>query len=138
VAASSASDAEQIIFGTWLTQGASAIVRVAPCGDGLACGTITWLWEPIDPSGAPVLDRQNPDAGLRARPLLGTRILSGFRPSGEDRWTGGQIYNPEDGRAYSATLIHRNADTLVVEGCVLMFCRVQVWRRVSSVCDEPR
>jgi Delta7-sterol 5-desaturase len=126
--------AEPTIFGTWLTQGASAIVRVARCEDGQACGTIVWLWQPRNEAGQPRTDGENPDPQRRAQPLVGAAILAGFRQAPSGGWTGGTIYNPEDGRTYAATLRVDGADGLIVEGCVLFLCKKQLWRRTSAVC----
>jgi sterol desaturase/sphingolipid hydroxylase (fatty acid hydroxylase superfamily)/uncharacterized protein (DUF2147 family) len=123
------------ILGEWATQGMSAKVKVAPCAEraALICGTITWLWEPVDDRGRAKTDTENPDARLRGRPLIGLPILSGFRRAAAGELAGGTIYNPEDGRTYDATLRLRGADTLIVEGCFLVFCRKQVWRKVSAI-----
>jgi Delta7-sterol 5-desaturase len=124
------------IFGTWLTQGASAIVRVAPCGDAQACGTIAWLWEPLDERGRPRTDAENSDPKRRLQPLIGATILGGFSQAPSGAWTAGTIYNPEDGRTYTATLRLDGADGLAVEGCVLFICKKQLWRRTSAVCPS--
>lgn len=128
----SAVRAETGPLGDWLTAGASAIVRVAPCGDKL-CGRIVWLWEPRRADGQPMRDDRNTDPALRARPLIGLEMLAGFRPGAAGEWAGGRIYNPEDGSTYSATLTVRDTSTLDVRGCVLFICRSQIWRRPSAL-----
>ena len=117
-------------LGDWLTAGASAVVKITPCatGEGTLCGRIVWLWDP-----ATVTDVRNSDRALRSRPLVGLEMLSGFRPGAPGEWTGGRIYNPEDGNTYGATLKLRDATTLDVRGCVMVFCRSQVWRRPSAL-----
>lgn len=137
-AGAGAASAEGMV-GEWATPGMSAKVAIAPCADrrDRVCGAITWLWEPVDPSGAPKSDGENPDAQLRRRPLIGAQILSGFHAASSGRLEGGTIYNPEDGHTYDASLHLQGSDTLVVEGCVLFICRKQVWRRASSVCATP-
>ena len=117
-------------LGDWLTSGASAVVKIAPCasGEGNLCGRIVWLWDPATEN-----DARNSDAALRSRRLVGLEMLSGFRPGAPGEWTGGRIYNPEDGNTYGATLKLRDATTLDVRGCVMVFCRSQVWRRPSSL-----
>jgi uncharacterized protein (DUF2147 family) len=134
--ASAAAAPQDAVFGEWGTQGMSAKVTVAPCSarSDLVCGTISWLWEPVDASGRPKTDAENPSPDLRGRPLIGAQILSGFRREPSGALDGGTIYNPEDGRTYGATLRLQGADTLAVEGCVLFICRKQIWRRASAVC----
>jgi uncharacterized protein (DUF2147 family) len=111
------------------------MVELAPCSDGVTlCGTIRWLWDAFDERGHPRLDAQNADTGLRIRPLVGLTILSGLKADPAGGWQG-RIYNPEDGQTYRATVKRRGADTLVVEGCVLIVCSKQVWRRASSIAE---
>jgi uncharacterized protein (DUF2147 family) len=131
-----AAQSKEAMLGEWGTPGMSAKVAVARCLGlaDLVCGTISWLWEPVDSSGRPKTDAENPDPHLRGRPLIGLQILSNFRRNSSGMLDGGTIYNPEDGRTYDATLRLQGADSLVVEGCVLFICRKQVWRRANSVC----
>lgn len=125
-----AASAQTTPVGDWLTAGASAMVKIAPCasGDGTLCGRITWLWDP-----ATATDTRNSDLAMRSRSMIGLEMLTGFRPAAAGEWTGGRIYNPEDGNTYSASLKLRDATTLDVRGCVVVFCRSQVWRRPSSL-----
>jgi uncharacterized protein (DUF2147 family) len=126
------------VLGRWVTPGANAIVELAPCaGTSTLCGTIRWLWDPLDERGRPRLDAENADVGLRSRPLLGLAILSGLKPAPVGGWAG-QIYNPEDGQTYRATLRRYGADALLVEGCVLFICRKQVWQKASALADALR
>ena len=63
-------------------------------------------------------------------------MLFDFAPGSRPQsWTGGHIYNPEDGRTYSATLTQRSTDLLEVEGCVLFVCSRQVWRKLPATCN---
>lgn len=133
-----ASGGEADLSGRWLTERANAAVQIGPCetaAAGQLCGTIVWLWQPNDESGRPRRDAENQAAERRARPLIGTEILAGFAAKAPGHWTGGRIYNPEDGRTYDATLRMQGADTLVVEGCVLFICKKQLWRRAGDVCQ---
>jgi uncharacterized protein (DUF2147 family) len=116
--------------GDWLSAGAAAVVKIAPCasGEDALCGRIVWLWDPSMST-----DSRNADPARRSRPLVGMEMLQGFRPGAPGEWTDGRIYNPEDGNTYSATLKVRDATTMEVRGCVLFVCRSQVWRRPSAL-----
>ena len=47
-------------YGSWLTEGGKATIRIANCG-GALCGTIAALKEPNDPAtGRPQTDKNNP------------------------------------------------------------------------------
>ena len=57
--------------GSWRTEEGKATVRIAACGPAL-CGTIIALKEPNDPdTGKPKIDKNNADANLRNRPMIG-------------------------------------------------------------------
>lgn len=110
------------IAGRYLTADGSGIVALAPCG-GAMCGTLATIVKPTP--NAPANDVKNPDPALRARPILGMRILSGLTDAGKD-WRG-EIYDPRRGKTFKS-IVSRNADgSLNVQGCVAMFCQTQVW-----------
>jgi uncharacterized protein (DUF2147 family) len=106
-------------LGTWRTEESKATVRIAACGPAL-CGTIILLKEANDPdTGKPKTDKNNADAGLRNRPMIGVQIVLGMKPSGTANKWSGQVYNAEDGKTYSGSLTLQDANTIKLEGCVL-------------------
>jgi uncharacterized protein (DUF2147 family) len=111
-------------FGRWVTQSGNGHVDIAPCGQS-ACGTIVWG------QGGPSTDTKNPNPALRSRPLIGVRILEGFRqaPNG---WVNGRLYDPESGNSYRGEILPQTDGTLKVKGCVGPICRAQIWRRVRQ------
>jgi uncharacterized protein (DUF2147 family) len=114
--------------GTWLTDESKAMVRVSDCG-GALCASIVSLKEPNDPqTGRPKTDANNVDASKRNRPIVGVQILMGLRPQGANKWSG-QVYNPEDGKTYDATVVMEGANVLKVQGCVLFLCETKTWTR---------
>ena len=115
--------------GTWLTDGGKSHVEIESCGDKL-CGAIVWLKEPNNAKGSPKLDVNNEKESLRGRPILGLDLLTNFAAKGGGKWEGGKIYNPEDGKTYRSKLKLVDADTLEVSGCVLFFCKDQIWTRL--------
>jgi uncharacterized protein (DUF2147 family) len=119
-------------IGTWLTDGQLAHVRIAKCANAL-CGRIVGLRDPIDPAtGRPLTDTGNPNAAKRSRPLMGLQVMVGMRRVGTDQWTG-QLYNADDGKTYTGTLVLTGADSLKVEGCVpgSQMCGAQTWTRAK-------
>lgn len=107
-----------LLLGEWWTPGFNARVRIEHCGDAV-CGHIVWAW---DDSPKDIADK---------RPLVGRQVIEGMRSEGGARWVGGRLYNPEDGRDYKGSVQLQSASRLFVEGCVLMLCRQQIWRRVD-------
>ena len=61
--------------GIWLLDSGKVTVRIAPCGDSL-CGAIVGLAKPLNKQGQPKVDKENPNASLRNRPLMGLTILA--------------------------------------------------------------
>jgi uncharacterized protein (DUF2147 family) len=99
--------------------------------DGLLCGHIYWLKKPLSSAGRPKRDQHNPDARLRDRALCGLRILNGFRRTEARVWSVGQIYNPNDGRAFSSTMTLENDGALRIRGYVglSLFGKTVEWVR---------
>ncbi|MBV9756224.1 MAG: DUF2147 domain-containing protein [Alphaproteobacteria bacterium] len=97
--------------GMWLMP-SKAVLQIFDCG-GLLCGRIVWLERPRNRFGDLIRDVENPDPALRRRALCGQTILWGLRPAGPDRWEGGALYNPDDGRTYRVNAELRTADRFV-------------------------
>ena len=129
LAASAASAADP--RGSWLTEGGKSKIRIADCG-GALCGTIEWLREPNDETGKPKTDKNNADAGMRTRPVMGVPIVLSMKPSGADKWAG-EVYNVEDGKTYSGSITMESATALKLQGCVLggLICKGQTWTRAE-------
>lgn len=108
--------------GLWRTEandaGGYLEVRIAPCADApdRLCGVIERALRPEGP---------NPDYAH-----LGRRILRGMAPAGPGAWDDGEIWAPDEDESYAASL-QLSGDVLTVEGCLLVFCREQDWRRVE-------
>jgi len=117
--------------GVWRRENKRIEVDIAPCG-GELCGTLVWFKRPNDAQGLPLVDFNNPDPALRARPLLGLEILRGFRPDGDGKWVGGTSYNPDDGETYRATMSMQEDGNVRVRAYVFlpMFGETQIWTRV--------
>jgi len=131
VGSTSANAAEGSIVGSWMTDTRSAIVDISFCEPESPCGEITW----VDPNGASVVDRNNPDESLQERPLVGVMMLWGFKAKG-DKWKGGKIYNPKDGKTYKSKVSLNDDGTLKVKGCVGPICKTQTWTRAEPQ-DAP-
>lgn len=119
------------IAGRWATKDHGSIVEFRPCAGAATtmCGRILWLRQPNDAAGRPRTDSHNPNRALRSRSLVGVEIVRGLRRTAPGAWSGGALYNPDDGRTYTGT-IRVNGATLQLRGCALVvFCQTQTWRR---------
>jgi len=113
--------------GRWRTETRNGIVEVERCGASICGRLVSSDGLRTNPN---MLDINNKDAALRSRRLLNLQLLGGFtRGSGE--WTGGTIYNGDDGGTYRATVTPIDADHLKVKGCIIWpLCKSQTWTRV--------
>jgi uncharacterized protein (DUF2147 family) len=53
-----------------------------------------------------------------------------MKPDGADKWSG-QVYNAEDGKTYSGNLTLANANTIKLQGCVMVICKTKTWTRTN-------
>jgi uncharacterized protein (DUF2147 family) len=120
------------ITGTWATGGKEpAKILIYQSGDKFY-GKIIWLKNPAE-NGKPRVDGNNPDPAKRNTPVTGLVILKNFRFNGDDEWRGGQIYDPENGKTYSAYLYLKNRNTLRIRGYigVSLLGRTETWTRAD-------
>jgi uncharacterized protein (DUF2147 family) len=111
------------ILGTWLTANGQSKIEIAPCDDRY-CGTIAWMRTPRN-------DERNEDPAKRGRPLVGARIMTGFKYDGGSTWTGGKLYAPERGKAVDAKLVLTGDDALEVRASAGIARRTVTWTRVK-------
>lgn len=128
LAAGGASARAEPGLGTWVNPKGTVVVRTARCGDAI-CGRVI---------------KASPEARDKARVagtarLVGTQILSGFRPAGAGRWQG-EAFVPDMGVTVTATMVQLGRDALEIEGCSLggYLCRKQVWRRAAPAAKGRR
>jgi len=125
--------------GIWMKPDAErpARIEVRKCGKSQLCAKIIWLENAKDSKGKPLRDIRNSDPGQRGRAILGLPLFSGFTPSGANAWAG-QIYNPEDGNTYSATLTLVSQKQIVLKGCKAfgLLCGQKIWVR-SEIPGKP-
>ncbi len=107
------------IIGNWLTEDGDSRVEVYQKDDGRFYGRVVWLEEPLNDEGKPKVDDQNPDAAMHDVPIIGLEVLQGFTYNqSKEEWTGGTIYDPKNGRTYSAYLRLDGENTLRMRGFV--------------------
>lgn len=117
------------VFGNWRSGKGKVIVEVVPCQENKICANIIGLAKPNSKNGKPKVDRENPDASLRSRPLIGLQVVTGMAPSGKNKWKG-KIYNADDGRTYTAEA-KLSGNKLVIKACWGPFCKDTRFTRVK-------
>ena len=121
--------AKDLIGTKWVTANGSGIIRLEPCGPKL-CGKIAGPGPKADKNGAQT-DVKNPNPALRSRPIVGLAILTGFSDQGKGKLTGGQIYDPTEGKSYRSELRLKPDGKLEVKGCIGPICVSQIWTPLS-------
>jgi uncharacterized protein (DUF2147 family) len=125
--AAAAAASPDAAIGRWRTETRNGIVEVERCGGSICGKLVSSDGLRTNPN---LLDSHNKDASLRGRKLMGLQILGGFT-RGESAWTGGTIYNGDDGGTYRATVTPTDADHLRVKGCIIWpLCKSQTWTRI--------
>lgn len=130
--AAPAADAPDALVGTWLTDEGDSKVDIAATkaadGSTLFVGRVSWLRTPVR-DGQPLRDANNADAALRARPIMGLEILSGFKADGAGGWRGGTIYSPRAGKRYPATVTLGADGRLQIKVDAGLVSRTVAWTR---------
>ncbi len=125
------------ILGVWNNQEKDAKIEIQKCGDTY-CGKIVWLKTPNYPEGSkegapgtPKVDHNNPDNNRRNSPVIGLQIVHNFSYAGENKWTGGKVYDPKNGRTYSGKLTLVSPAQLDLRGFIgiSLIGRTAVWTR---------
>jgi len=114
-------------IGRWRTETRNGVVEVERCGASICGKLVSSDGLRTNPD---MRDINNKDANLRSRKLMNLQIISGFTRE-SDGWSGGSIYNGEDGGTYKATVTPIDADHLKVKGCIIWpLCKSQTWTRI--------
>ena len=113
----------QDIKGKWITEDGDAQVEIYE-SNGKWNGKIVWLQK-----GPDTKDTHNNDEKLRSRKLMGVNILFGLTKK-KDKWEGGRIYNPKNGKDYKCSM-WLDGDKLKVRGHLGIFYETQTWKRAQ-------
>ncbi|KEO73914.1 DUF2147 domain-containing protein [Anditalea andensis] len=122
--------ASDAIVGTWYNTEKDAKVEIFKEGNRFY-GKIVWLQEPTE-NNRPKVDKNNADKSKRDRPIMGMRLLNDFQYK-SGTWEEGTIYDPKNGKTYSATIKKKNENTLEVRGFVgiSLIGRTVEWTRAN-------
>ena len=123
----------QNVVGKWKLEDGSAIVEVYKSGN-VYNGKIVWLQNPTDKDGSPAVDNMNPKKELRTRPIIGLNMLNNLKSDGDGEYSGGTIYDPNNGETYYCSM-EVNGNTLKVRGSLDKagwLGRTMKWYRVKE------
>lgn len=125
------------IIGVWYNQEKDAQIELFKCGEKY-CGKVVWLKEPNYPEGSqdgvpgtPKLDHNNPKPEMKKAPLIGLQIMHDFVFAGGNMWTGGRIYDPENGKIYRGKITFISPHQLNLRGFIgiSLLGRTAIWTR---------
>ena len=121
------------IVGKWLSQNNQTIIQIYANGDSYS-GRVAWYYDPFDDEGKPLTDINNPDPRMQKRRLMGLVILEDLRYSGDNTWTGGEIYQPKRGKTYSCKITMLENETLEVNAYIglTIFGKTVTWSRKNE------
>lgn len=116
------------ITGIWLNSAKDGYVQIYRTKAGTYAGQIVG-----DTDGVVADDVHNPDPAQRDESLLGKRIFYGFEYNGKGYWEDGHIYNPRNGKTYSAWLGLTDDGKLKVHGYIgfSLFGATRLFTRVT-------
>ncbi|RJS92482.1 DUF2147 domain-containing protein [Salinisphaera sp. Q1T1-3] len=121
-----ASNQADDITGVWRTKsgGYVQIYRDGDVYDGRIVGSV---------DGKARYDKNNPDPEKRKRRLLGVVILDHLKPEEDGAYDGGEIYDPNNGKSYSAKAKMTGPDTLDARGYIglSLIGKTQTWHRID-------
>ncbi len=118
---------DNAVLGIWLNAKQDGFIKIYKNNnkfDGVIVGG-------PNPEDASRVDINNPDPNLRSQLLLGKVMLHGFIYESDNKWTRGQIYDPNNGKTYRCELELIDQQNLSVRGYIgfPLFGRTEVWTR---------
>jgi uncharacterized protein (DUF2147 family) len=104
------------IIGIWLSTNKDLKVEMFKQNNKYF-GKIVWFkCDAGQPPMESYKDVENANEKLKKRPWLGMINVENLAFNKSNYWSGGQIYDPNSGRTYSATVKSKAPNTLVVRG----------------------
>lgn len=121
---------QDAIVGYWLNKSKDAKIEIFKRENNRYYGKLVWLKDSLDVDGKPKKDVNNRDPSLRTRLLKDMILLKGFNKD-KNLYTGGTIYDPQNGKTYSCKITFKDRNTLIIRGYVgiPLFGRTTTWTR---------
>ena len=104
-----------------------SVVEIQQSRDGSFAGRVVEILDTKDGPN-PACDKCK--GKLKDKPIKGMTILWGLKADGKDKWSGGHVLDPENGKTYKSKLeLLDGGSKLGMSGCIAFICRQQVWVR---------
>ncbi len=127
------------ITGKWYSEGKRSVVEIVNNKD-IFTGKVVSIIEPLYPKGdvnegKEKMDTLNPDKNKRTQLIVGLEFLKNFKYESNGKWSGGSIYNPDDGKTYFCTMTLQKDGSLLVRGSIDawgLLGKTQIWLRAEE------
>jgi uncharacterized protein (DUF2147 family) len=126
--------AQSGITGVWYNSAKSGKIEIIE-QDNEYTGKIIWIDEPLsEETGKPKVDESNPKKENQNNPIIGLPVLKNFVYEGESKYTGGTVYDPENGKTYKCKMTLIDDNNLDVRGYLgfSFIGRTENWTRASK------
>ena len=122
----------QGIEGVWFNTEKSGKIKIIKKGESYL-GSIIWLEEPTNANGSTKTNENSKDESKHADPIIGLQVLEGFSDNGDGTFSGGTIYDPENGKTYKCKMTLQG-DNLDVRGYIGIpaIGRTENWTRATN------
>lgn len=108
-------------------EGVNSKVKIFKHGDGYRA-QVTWVDNLKMPDGSLRKDVKNPDPAKR-NVQADKIVLIDKVKFNKDKWDGGKIYDPTNGKTYTVTLYFKDDKTLTVKGSIGPFFERMYWTK---------
>ena len=132
------SSEDNYVFGEWFTEDSLSKVHIYRDNESLT-GKNVKKKNPVYPetdkeAGKCKYDRNNPDREKQKRPLIGLKIVWGFKFDGKN-WDEGKIYDPESGKTYNCSIKKLDNNRLKIRGSLDkwgLLGRTTIWTKANE------
>lgn len=121
------------VLGIWFNGEKDAKVEIFKNGTKFY-GRVVWMEKPLNDQGKEAMDDKNPDPTKRTVKLMNMVFMKNFSFDSESgQWTGGEIYDPKNGKTYSCKMKLSSENHLEVRGYIgiSMLGRTEHWERTK-------
>lgn len=111
-----------------------SIIEIRKDEFGKYCGFVVYADPSTDSKGNPIYDVNNPEPSKRKIRIDKIQVLSNFTFSSKhNEWSGGRVYNPEDGEYYKTIIKFDNSNTLKLRGYIgiPLFGKTVYWPKIK-------
>ena len=104
-----------------------SIVEISQAANGTLTGKVVDILH-SDKGPNPVCD--GCEGVNKNKPVKGMTILWNLKADGANKWSGGTILDPANGKTYKSKMeLQPGGTKLDVSGCIAFICRAQTWQR---------